>query len=166
VIFYVVRPIKHPARRIRTEGIAMEMETRLVLKRSPQGEVVATLPMLLPVGATVADVLARAGFGGLDGRSVWVNGREIDAEGRVGAQISVTLFLEPDDPRPRSGASRAARVALANRQRRTARDSAIPSAGEEVEAENRAGGVFDPHVAPVPDPLARRCHEARHLTVT
>ena len=77
----------------------MEMETRLVLKRSPQGEVVATLPMLLPVGATVADVLARAGFGP-DGRSAWVNGREVDAGGRVGAQLTVTLFLGPDDPRP------------------------------------------------------------------
>jgi hypothetical protein len=85
----------------------MEMETRLVLKRSPQGEVVATLPMLLPVGATVADVLARAGFGGLDGRSAWVNGREVDAEGKVGAQLTVTLFLGPDDPRPRSDGSRA-----------------------------------------------------------
>jgi hypothetical protein len=85
----------------------MEMETRLVLKRLPQGEVVATLPMLLPVGATVADVLARAGFGGLDGRSAWVNGREVHAGGRVGAQLTVTLFLGPDDPRPRSDGSRA-----------------------------------------------------------
>ena len=84
----------------------MEMETRLVLKRSPQGEVVATLPMLLPVGATVADVLARAGFG-LDGRSAWVNGREVDSEDRVGAQLTVTLFLGPDDPRPRSDGYRA-----------------------------------------------------------
>ena len=88
----------------------MEMETRLVLKRSPRGEVVATLPMLLPVGATVADVLARAGFGGLDGRSAWVNGREVGAEGRVGAQLTVTLFLGPDDPRPRSDGSRAGGV--------------------------------------------------------
>ncbi len=84
----------------------MEMETRLVLKRSPRGEVVATLPMLLPVGATVADVLARAGFGGLDGRSAWVNGREVHARDRVGAQLTVTLFLGPDDPRPRSDGSR------------------------------------------------------------
>ena len=98
----------------------MEMETRLVLKRSPQGGVIATLPMLLPVGATVADVLARAGFGP-DGRSAWVNGREVDAEGRVGAQLTVTLFLGPDDPRPRSGASRAARTTPADRPRRAAR---------------------------------------------
>jgi hypothetical protein len=84
----------------------MEMETRLVLKRSPQGGVIATLPMLLPVGATVADVLARAGVGP-DGRSAWVNGREVDSEDRVGAQLTVTLFLGPDDPRPRSDGSRA-----------------------------------------------------------
>ncbi len=101
----------------------MEMETRLVLKRSPRGEVVATLPMLLPVGATVADVLARAGFGSLDGRSAWVNGREVDAEGRVGAQLTVTLFLGPDDPRPRSDGYRAgapspaARISLNPRSR-------------------------------------------------
>ncbi len=76
-----------------------------MLKRSPQGGVIATLPMLLPVGATVADVLARAGFGP-DGRSAWVNGREVHAGGRVGAQLTVTLFLGPDDPRPRSDGSR------------------------------------------------------------
>ncbi len=86
------------------------METRLVPKRCPQGEVIAPLPMLLPVGATVADVLARAGLGGLDGRSAWVNGREVDAGGKVGARLTVTLFLGPDDPRPRSDGSRAGGV--------------------------------------------------------
>jgi len=74
----------------------MEIETRFVLKRSPRGEIIRVLPMVLPVDATIADVLAKAEFN-LDGQSVWMNGKQADINSKIRAQLTVTVFLEPDN---------------------------------------------------------------------
>src|SRR5690349_7700956 len=71
----------------------MEIETRFVLKRSPKGEIIRTLPMVLPADATIADVLEKAEFS-LDAQSVWVNGMEVDIKSKAKAQVTVTVFLE------------------------------------------------------------------------
>jgi hypothetical protein len=72
----------------------MEMEAQFVLKHSRRGEIIRTLPMVLPAGATIADVLEKAGFS-LDGQSIWVNGTEVDVNTKIRAQLTVTVFLEP-----------------------------------------------------------------------